>query len=326
MMGNRFRPATALDILFLGVAPAVRLQLDLVQQLLFPHHPVQAAIAGWLPWGEPSYLFVCDGGAGLLACVQAAALSGISGWGVRYLAVWRDGLDTTHALWKQLLLGLGEEAGRRSVLRLLAFLPTEEHLTPFQEAGFHPYAEEILLRWGAEDGESLRPMPVLRPMQSADLWAVHQLYQALTPPRVQQMEGRTSDSWRVGRGEEAWVWEEEQVRAYLRRRRGLRGTVLDLLLDPVCRREAQAVLAHGLVGARPPVYLVLRSYQGELLEVARRLGFRPFAEQVLLGKPLAVPAVQRHSAVLPGEKRQFGAAPTAPIAGRAWAGPEAEEI
>lgn len=317
MMGNRIRPATALDVLFLSAAPAVRLQLDLVQQLLLPHHPLQAAIAGWLPWGEPSYLLVCDGEPGLLACVQAAGLSTTSGWGVRYLAVWRDGLPAVHLLWKELLLGLGEEAGRRHVLRLFASLPAEEHLTPFQEAGFYPYAEEILLRWSVDDVDSLQPMAALRPVQDADLWAIHQLYQALTPPRVQQMEGRTSDSWRVRRGEEAWVWEEEQARAYLRRRRGLRGTVLDLLLDPACRREAQAVIAHGLVGVRAPVYLVLRSYQGELLEVARRLGFRPFAEQVLLGKPLAVPALRRQPAVAAGAERQFGAAPTTPIAGRA---------
>ncbi len=316
MMGNRIRPATALDVPFLSVAPVVRLQLDLVQQLLLPHHPLYTVLGSWLPWGEPSCLLVCDGEPGLLACAQAAGLSGMPGWGVRYLAVWRGGLGATHALWKQLLLGLSAEAGRRGVLRLLAFLPTEEHLVPFQEAGFLPYSEEILLRWGGDESDHPGPMPVLRPVESAHLWAIHQLYQALTPPRVQQIEGRTSDSWWPRRGEEAWVWQEEQVYAYLRRRRGTRGIVLDLLVDPACRREAQAVMAHGLVRVRPPVHLVLRSYQGELVEVARRLGFRPYAEQILLGKLLAVPALQRQPVVVPGAERQFGAAPTTPIAGQ----------
>lgn len=317
MTGKRIRPAGPLDLFALSVVPATALQLDLVLQLLSPYHTLQATLASWLRLREPLCALLYDGGHGLLACAHAHRCPSNPSWEVRYLAVWKEGLESAHTLWEELLLGLGREAGRRGAARLLAYLPSEDHLEPFQRAGFRPFAEEILLlREGKEAAAGAQPTPALRPIRDDDLWAIQQLYLSLTPPRVQQAEGSDSDSWQASQGGEAWVWREaDQVQVYLRRRRASRGTVLNLLLDPACRQQAQAVLAYGLVGARPPVYLVLRSYQGELLEVARRLGFRIHAEQVLLGKQLTVALEERPPVAARGAERRFGAAPTTPSVG-----------
>ena len=317
-MGKRIRPAGPLDLFALSVAPATALQLDRVLQLLSPHHALQAVLASWLRFRGAPCILLYDGARGPLACAQAQSCPGTPSWEVRYLAVWKEGLDMAHSLWEDLLLGLGQMAGRRGAVHLLAYLPSEEHMEPFQGAGFRPFAEEVLLRWEELEAPDVQPMPDLRSIQGEDLWAIQHLYVSLTPPRVQQTEGRSSDSWQPQPGAEGWVWREvDQAQAYLRRRHGPRGTILDLLLDPVCRQQAQAVLAHGLVGAHRPVYLVLRSYQGELLEVARRLGFRVYAEQILLGKHLAVPVEQRQAAPARTAERQLGAAPTTPSVGSA---------
>jgi hypothetical protein len=193
----------------------------------------------------------------------------------------------------------------------------EEHLWLFQQVGFHPFAEEMLLVWEGQDRTAVRPLPDLRPVRGEHLWSIQQLFLGLTPPRVQQAEGGNEDSWQPRRGEESWVWPEEgRALAYLRRRRGPQGTTLDLLLDPTCRQYAQAVLAHGLLGVRPPVHLVLRNYQGELLDVARRLGFHSVAEQILLVKHLAVPVEQRQAVPTRKTERKLGAAPSAPSIGK----------
>jgi hypothetical protein len=314
-MGNLIRPAGPLDLLPLSVAPAQRLPLDVAQQLLSPHHPLRDCLASWLRLQEPLCTLICRGEDGARACAQARP--GTQSWELCYLAAWHADVEQAYACWEELLAALGAEAGQRGTVRLLARLPVEEHLELFQRAGFHPFAEEMLLVWESKDRRPpARPLPALQPVRAEHLWAIQQLHLGLTPPRVHQAEDWSEDSWHPRRGEESWVWEEAgRALAYLRRRQGPRTAVLDLLLDPACRQHVQEVLAHGLAGTRPPVHLVLRSYQGELLDVARRLGFRSIAEQILLVKHLAVPVEQRQPVSARNAERKLGAAPSAPSVG-----------
>lgn len=318
MRDTRIRPAGPLDLFLLSASPEVSVRLDLVQQLLFSHHPLREAISSWLGLQGATSTLLCLGKSGLLACVQAHAVPRTHSWDVDYLAMWAGVAAARPALWEDLLVRLAVEAGRRETIRLLARLSDEEYLDPFQRTGFVPFAEEILLRWGETDPDGVERKPELRPLEEADLWGVHQLYIGLTPPRVQQAEGLTIDSWRLERGEEGWAWMDEQrAQAYLRRRQGPRGVVLEVLLDPACRQAGAAVVARGLAGHRRPTYLLLRSYQGELLDVARRLGFRLYAKQVLLVKQLAVSAEQRQPLASRATEPKLGAAPTTPSVGNA---------
>lgn len=313
-MSTRIRPANVLDLLPLSRPPRTELRLDLVEELLTPHRPGR----GLLPWQRPAvHTLLSWGVGGLLACVQARTNRGNYAWDVGYLGAWAPDPSGTDGLWAELLAALGVAAGRQGTMRLLARLPVEERVELFRQVGFAPFAEEILLLWDGAAQTPANPLDELRPLQPGDLWAVQRLHVALTPPIVQQAEGGYTSAPQPG--EEAWTWQEgADIRAYLRRQRGPRGTRLGLLLDPAARQQAQAVLAHGLAGAQPPVYLVLRSYQGELLEVARRLGFRPYAEQVLLVKHLAVAEKQRQAVPARPAERPLGAAPTTPSVGKAY--------
>lgn len=313
-MGNRIRPATPLDIVRLSVPPTESLRLDLAQQLLSPHHPWRGFLPNWLGLGEPLHTLLDWGEHGLLACAQALAQD--TRWEVRYLSVWRAGRRNIAAVWEELLLALGQMAGRRGAIRLLARLPAEEYLPPFQRAGFVLFAQETILLWDGSAPFPVEPLPALQPMQPQYLGAVQRLHANLTPPVVQHAEGYTGNSWQPRRGVEGWVWPaDDEARAYLQRQRGHQGTLLEILLEPAFRQQAGAVLAQGLVGVRPPVYLLLRSYQGELVEVARRMGFRPYAGQLLLAKHLAVRSEERQPAGRAAE-RHLEAAPSTPAVGK----------
>jgi hypothetical protein len=236
---------------------------------------------------------------------------------VHYLAAWKAAGSTVHPFWEGLLSQLSVEAGQHGATRLFASLPTEQHLEPFSRTGFVPYAEESILICDEALLRRAESLAGLRPTQPVDLWAIQQLYLGLTPIRVQKIEERNSDSWQPQRDQEAWIWQEQdRCLAYLRRHQGPRGTILELLLDSSRRQAAPAILIHGLAEAQAPFYLILRGYQGELLDVVHQLGFHPYAEQTLLSKPLAVPVEQRQP--VPGRKseRQLGTAPSAPSVGR----------
>lgn len=309
-MQNRIRPATVLDIPALNRPRHAEVQLDLAQALLFPHRPGPAL----LPWARlPVYTLLTRGEEGLRASVQARVGQDNSAWDVAHLAAWQP--DAGDA-WAELLAALGAAAGRQGVLRLLAALPGDEHLELFRRVGFTPFAEETVLVYdGGTPAAALST--AMRRLEPEDLWAVQRLYAALTPPLVQQAEGGRHGA--AEPGEEVWLWPgDDGLCACLRRQHSPRGCCLELLLDPACRQHASALLSHGLAGAPRPAYLVLRSYQGELLEVARRMGFRFCAEQVLLVKQLAVPEKLRSPAPVRSAERALGTAPSAPSVGQAY--------
>jgi len=311
-MPNSIRPANVLDIPALNRPRHAEIQLDRVQTLLFPQRPGTAL----LPWARtPGYTLLAHGAGGLRASVQAGIGRDNSAWDVAHLAAWQSGAQDD---WAVLLAALGAVAGRRGVLRLLAAVPGEEHLEPFRRAGFTPFAEETVLVYDGGAPEAGRAASALRPAQPEDRWAVQRLYAALTPPLVQQAEG--SRTLAEETDEELWLWPgEDRLCACLRRQRSPRGCRLGLLLDPACRQHAPALLHHGLAGAPRPAYLVLRSYQGELLEVARRVGFRTESEQVLLVKQLAAPEPLRQPAASRPAERALGTVTSTPSVGSACA-------
>jgi hypothetical protein len=300
-----------LDILALNRPRHAEVQLDVVQVLLFPHQPGPAL----LPWARvPVYTLLDRGEGGLRASVQARVGRDNRAWDVAHLAAWQSDAEED---WAELVAALGAAAGRQGVLRLVAAVPDEKYLDLFRRVGFTPFAEETILVYESNMSAAV-PSAAVRPLQRDDLWVVQRLYTALTPPLVQQAEG--SRSLAGEQDEEAWLWPVENgLCAYLWRQHSAHGSCLGLLLDPACREHAPALLGHGLVGAPQPIYLVLRSYQGELLEVARRVGFRPCAEQVLLVKHLAVPETLRQSVPARPAERALGAAPSTPSVGQACA-------
>ncbi len=309
-MAAHIRPATMLDLLPMMRTPQTALRLDLVERLLDPQHGGHGLRAWLRPEGPEYTLLYWDRGT-LRASVQARAGAGNSPWEVTGLDAWTADPAAAADHWSKLLIALGVQAGEQGAARLLARLPDETWLDLFRQVGFVPFAEELLLAWDSSGPAGGQPLAELRPVRPADQWAILRLHVGLTPPLVLQAEGEWGPTAETAA--EAWVWaEQESVRVYLQRRRSRRGTRLSLLLDPSWRQQASAVLSHGLAGATLPVYLVLRSYQGELLDVAHRLGFRPYAEQVLLVKHLAAPQKAPHPVPARPVERPLGAAPSTP--------------
>jgi hypothetical protein len=74
--------------------------------------------------------------------------------------------------------------------------------------------------------------------------------------------------------------------------------ILTLLIHPEVRDIVTDVLRFGLgqISDTLPIYLLLRSYQSELLTPASDLGFQPIGEQALLFKQTTV-AVRRPSLI-----------------------------
>jgi len=216
---------------------------------------------------------------------------------VVYLAPDRGWEDP--ALWLRWLEGLCQKAGERGMRRLLAHLPAEDDRLPaFQQVGFRIYAHEDLFRLAhlpsgprAEGGTGFRPRHV------EDVWGLARLYDAITPPVVQQAEG-VSQAGRdeaicvpiASHGTRGYVLEiEREILGYAEIRYGSRGAWVRFLLHPQARGMAETLVG-GVLSWLPHqgVYCSLPDYQGGVRSALQNVGFEPFGRQALLVRYIAV--------------------------------------
>jgi hypothetical protein len=216
---------------------------------------------------------------------------------VVYLAPDRGWEDP--AIWSRWLDDLCQRMGERGMRRLLAYLPAEDvRLSAFQQAGFRIYTHEDLFRlanppleWRAEGGAGFRPR------RTEDAWGLARLYDAITPPVVQQAEG-LSQAGRdeaicvpiASHGIRGYVLEiEQEILGYAETRCGSRGAWIRLLLHPQARGIAET-LVRGALSRLPNqrVYCGLPDYQGGLRSALQSVGFEPFGRQALLVRYIAV--------------------------------------
>lgn len=216
---------------------------------------------------------------------------------VAYLAPDRGWEDP--AIWPQWLDDLCQRMGERGMTRLLAYLPAEDdRLSAFQRAAFHVYAHEDLFRLaapppalGSEEGT------VFRPRRAEDAWGLARLYDAITPPVVQQAEGFSQ----AGRSEpicmpipshrtRGYVLEiEQEILGYAETRCGERGVWVRFLLHPQARGIAETLVGGVLSRLPDPrVYCGVPDYQGGVRSALERVGFELFGRQALLVRYIAV--------------------------------------
>jgi hypothetical protein len=199
------------------------------------------------------------------------------------------GVYEAEPIWDELLRASIVAAGLEGARRLYARLPSGSNVVgPVRKNGFAPYTTEHVLRLPmARDGER---HPRVRRQESSDVWSIHQLYMAIVPRQVQYAEALTSHHWdsRVwGVGDErtsGWVFEEgNQILGYVRAVTCADRHVLELLVHTEHRHVAHPLLETVCAALasmpRRVVFVVVRAYQEELLDVCRQIGFSPWIEQ-----------------------------------------------
>lgn len=142
----------------------------------------------------------------------------------------------------------------------------------------------------------------MREQESADTWAIHQLYNASVPRDVLNAEALTSHAWDLDNSRRpgaphttGWLAEDTSgLVAYVRvtSERGVHS--LDITFPPGSVKRGAGLLDAVLRRLRLEkrmnrVFLTIRSYQQEIEPALGRLGFTPGLTQELLVRYTAVP-------------------------------------
>lgn len=188
-------------------------------------------------------------------------------------------------------------AGLRGVKRVYARAPSGSNLVnSFCRVGFAPFATETIF---VTDLAQVRggTIPV-RPQEQTDTWAIHQLYNATVPRKVQYAEALTSHRWDLAAMDElapgsrrsGWLVEEgHAVAAYGRVTLGKNASAIELLYLPDHPEMLSGLIDSVLLKMRAAgrtnrIYCVLRGYQAEAAKELESRGFEPILEQDLLVK------------------------------------------
>jgi hypothetical protein len=222
-------------------------------------------------------------------------------WVVSSIAA-ATGVFAPEPVWEALLAYGVRTAGLRGVRRLFARVPVGHALLDVMlRGGWTAYARETIFRADRLTRATAGQGPgqgqggfVVRMQEPADTWAIHQLYAASVPRKVQELEALTSHVWhmepartrRSRRRETGWLVEDDgHVAAYARYTRGPSAGMIDLVVPPGEDDLFGAVLdaAMAAIGrGRQPVYCALRGYLADHADHLRARGFTDVGEQELL--------------------------------------------
>jgi hypothetical protein len=157
----------------------------------------------------------------------------------------------------------------------------------------------VFAREGAPVAVEPRAASLWRPQRSRDIWAVGQLYSAVTPKLVQQAENLPHadalapyrDSFGFGIDRRFVHTQGDEIVASLRIIRGQHRCWLQLIVNPAALDQADQLVHDGLALAPADVqsaYLSVREYQSELQGAIRRAGFADFETELMMVKHTTV--------------------------------------
>lgn len=219
------------------------------------------------------------------------------------------GVYAPEPVWDALLAHGVRNAGLRSVRRLFARVPIGHSLLEtFRSGGWTPYAREKIYRAVRLTLQSSATGHV-RPQEPADTWAIHQLYAASVPRKVQEIEALTSHVWHMDppnrrrrRQRRGWVADRGgPLAGYVRRIGGANAGMVSVIVPAEEAPHFGTLLDVALGGVRRgrPVYVALRGYQSEFAAELTIRGFAEVGEQELLIRYTTAPALsQAHEPVL----------------------------
>jgi hypothetical protein len=296
------RPVRLRDIPGLFAVSSI-LSLNQPEAALASYRPAQAALSSILPGRHRTRMFVAQADEGILAFAHFVPEPPDQRWQLVALGASTGVYDVT-PLWEELIERSIVAAGLRGVKRLYARAPSgSPALNAMRANGFQPYANESLF---VVDGMRVPSAEIkLREQEQTDTWAIHQLYNAITPRQVQYAEAYTSHRWDLsarrtapsGVAVSGWLLEEAfQVVAYVRATSFGSSHTLELIVHPDWMSIAGDVIdaAIARIAAQRKIariYCAIRGYQQELSSALQQRGFRQYGDLTLAVKYTAARAL-----------------------------------
>lgn len=314
------RPVRLTDLVEMRRLPYARIDLRNEITLAGSHRPLGFALRCALPFGHDRHTVVYQDH-GVRGYVQGVCRPNTAEADLLYLAAQplHHGVrqPTDPDVWHHLLSDFIGRMGSRQIERIYAPLPSNSSSDEvFRQLGFQSYANRQVWRALTPDVAEGSAIIALRPQQRRDPYAIHRLYEAITPAPVIRFEGRTARSWQLpvvrsrpnGVRQRSWVLgrdgRDDVLRAAIHVWQGRFAAVISLLIDPAERGLASAVLRFGLTQVatahQGAVYVLLPEYHGELGHDLAEIGFEHLGDQrltvktttVALRKPLLRPVLE----------------------------------
>lgn len=145
------------------------------------------------------YAYVQTRGLKIRGVALAQHLGGSTIWEVIILAAPPDSRNSTMDLLNGLTLGAGQKGVDRLFLRIVGASPCRDGVSA---AGFSFYLQEYLYRRNIQTASSTEPgIPgvVLQPVTRGNEFSVYQIYNAVFPYHVREVEGQTLEYWKQTR-------------------------------------------------------------------------------------------------------------------------------
>lgn len=239
----------------------------------------------------------------------AHARLGADVWDVDHLVI--DPTIDADRVCQRLLDHLCGAAVEEGVQKVFLRLPEDSVWVPVaRQVGFVHYTTEQVHVLPALEPQERPLVPGLRPRRPADHQSLFQLYSAVVPLHVRQIEAMTLQEWRWNdnwgfasvasvrpalsrRRRDLVVQSEGQIDVWLQVQTRLR--TIQLLVDADAGIDTAVLLRRALSELAPPgpVGFSLRDYQGGLAHHLHDLGFQPGESQALLARLLAVRVPER---------------------------------
>ena len=241
--------------------------------------------------------------------VSARARFGTDVWDIDQLLI-APSLDEDRVCLR-LLDHLCSAAVEEGVMKVFLRLPSDSSwATASRQAGFVHYTKEQPYIHPSLPAVERPAVDGLRPRRPADHQALFQLYSAVVPAHVRQIEAMTLQEWRWN---DNWgLSSVASVRPALSRRRRdlvvqldgevtawlqvqMRPRTVRVLCDVDARLDPGVLLRRALAELPPTgaVTCPVREYQRELVGPLEDLGFTPGEEQELFARPLAARVPER---------------------------------
>ena len=283
---------------------AYGIQLDFERAVLWPHTPLQAALAAHIPGSAIGadtivlYSSIVDR-ARVLGFLQARARRGRPEADVVYLSPSLDQNTDAVSIWYRLLAECAHKIGSHGGQRLFAQVPSGNGIEEvFRQAGFASYAREdifCLTDWP----QGLSKSNLLRHQRARDGWNLLRLYTELTPRPVQIAEGMLSPEGQGGKMGDWWDQSRSagfileidgELAGAVRVRRGRAAYWLRFGLHPQAQEHSDLLL-HGALSllwaaSHHPIYCSVRDYESGMSIALEQAGFMRTQTRTLLVKHL----------------------------------------
>jgi len=300
------------DVIMIKQLQPQGVAFDLRRLLLHTSTPMLSALLGYVTrhhMGAITRIHEVSQAKNLRGFVQVWPGSDRQKWDLAFLSPSLDGQREAPDIWRHLLTDLIIFAAEHGVLRIYARAPERASVEDtLRQVGFTMVTREEV--FALTHPPVAAPLPKgLRRVGWEDQWILDELYHQVTPPLVQQAEGR-GQHWylKPHRTCDQFIWiQEGQAIAYLKICATLKGHWLDIMVRPEYRADILPHIKYVLTlthcSPSMPVYCPLADYCAGLSWLLRMLGFESFRQQALLVAHTVSRVPVRRPIVIPGLER-----------------------